>query len=116
LLTAALLTAALLTAALLTAALLTAALLTAALLTAALLTAALLTAAFETGLTEAGLTLKSSLAMLAFLVVFRVLIKLFFWMLISNFPLVDKFCRLRRQVLKHGKGQILPPGCHGTVG
>jgi hypothetical protein len=43
------------------------------------------------GLTVAGLALKSSLAILAFLVVLRVLIKLFFWILIDGFS-PSKFC------------------------
>jgi hypothetical protein len=60
------------------------------------------------GLTVAGLALKSSLAILAFLAVFKVLIKLFFSMLIDGFS--SKFCRIifchyRPICVKHGKGQ-----------
>jgi hypothetical protein len=73
---------------------------------------------FAAWLAEAGFSPSSSLAILAFLVVLRVLIKLFFSMLMMFFPpqnFVDIFCRYRTACFKHGKGQTLRRVCRDTA-
>jgi hypothetical protein len=112
-------TVALRTVALRTVALRTVAFRTVALRTVAFRTVALRTVAcFTLGLTPAGLALKSSLAILAFFVVFRVLIKLFFSMLIMVSPrkiLSDAFLLLSTHMFKAWEGPNsvsgLPPHC-----
>jgi hypothetical protein len=57
-------------------------------------------------------------AILAFLVVLRVLIKLFFSMLMMGSPLEilsDNFLLYRRACVKHGKGQTLQGVCLRTA-